>query len=319
MSIYKRIVKYSLIIVLLVLIVEIAHAQNDFEWWNNAHNWDGYTHWSDYIIFSPYYMGPNALSVPESEKGRVKEKAEFSMRGACHTSPGDQTQDIRLAFYYPFLDGKIAVDFGWIPLEAYNMDYPTILERRTRYLGGSGAAQGDFYFSTIIQLVKNRSLPDLALRMACRTASGTNLGDARFTDAPGYYFDISAGKNIPIGNNDKNSLRIHGMAGFYSWQMNMPNNPQNDAILYGAGVDLFFGNWFIDNAFEGYSGYFGNDEVVVGNPDQPVSFKDRPLVYRIKAGRKFTGWDVYAGFQKGLNDFPYTSYFLQLGYFFNPL
>ncbi len=74
------------------------------------------------------------------------------------------------------------------------MDYETILERRVRYLDGKGTANGDFYFSTIIQLLKKEKLPEVALRMACRTASGNNLGSARYTDAPGYFLDISLGK-----------------------------------------------------------------------------------------------------------------------------
>ncbi len=46
-----------------------SYGQNDYEWWNEAHNYDGYTHWTNYIIYSPYYLGPNALPVPGVKRG----------------------------------------------------------------------------------------------------------------------------------------------------------------------------------------------------------------------------------------------------------
>ena len=299
----------------LMLVLSQNQAQDDFDWWNEAHHYDGYTHWTNFIIYSPYYLGPNALEVPYSQKGKVEQKGSFELEGFYHTSGGDQTQNLKLSLYYPFFENRIAVEFYYVPLEFYQMDRQTILERRTRYLDGSGTAQGDFYFSTIIQLIRDKRFPDIALRMACRTASGTDLGNARFTDAPGYFFDLSGGKDLLMGRED-HTLRLHAMAGFYSWQMNLPDNKQNDAILYGAGLDLTLKKWYIHNALEGYIGYFGNQMVIVGDPVEPVPFKDRPMLYRLKAGHQFDRFDVSFGFHRGLQDFPYTSFSVGVRYVF---
>jgi len=305
---------------LLFFVVQLSmllNAQDDFEWWNEAHHFDGTSHWTGYIIYSPYYMGPNALPVPRSEKGTIKKKGSFSLEGYYHDGQGDQTQNLRLSFYYPFLENRVAVEFKYIPFETFKMDYQTIIERRTRYLDGKGIAQGDFYFSTIIQLLKEKKFPDIALRMACRTASGTDLGNARFTDAPGYFFDLSGGKVVGLGKADY-KMRFHAMTGFYSWQLNLPDNKQNDAILYGVGIDFNLKRWFINNAVEGYIGYFGGQKVIVGDPEDPVPFNDRPMIYRLKAGRVYANWEMFIGYQHGIIDFPYNSFSVGISYLFPP-
>ncbi len=41
---------------------------------------------------------------------------------------------------------------------------------------GKGFAIGDFYFSTLIQITKNRKFPNTFFRFAAKTASGNQLG-----------------------------------------------------------------------------------------------------------------------------------------------
>ncbi|HDR67963.1 MAG TPA: hypothetical protein ENN61_02805, partial [Bacteroidaceae bacterium] len=43
--------------------------QVDYSWWNEKHNWDGVSNWTDYLIITPAYMGPNALPVPDLTDG----------------------------------------------------------------------------------------------------------------------------------------------------------------------------------------------------------------------------------------------------------
>lgn len=291
-------------------------AQPDFDWWNEAHNWDGITSWTNYIVNSSYYMGPNALPVPESQKGLIRDKAEFKSEYAYHFSKGDKTHNIQMYLYYPVVKNVIAVEFYGVPYESFKMDYETIISRRTRYLDGSGTAIGDFYFSTIIQILKKQALPEVAFRMACRTASGSDLGNARFTDAPGYFFDLSIGKDIIVKKNPNHKIRFHGMLGFYSWQMNLPNHQQNDAILYGIGADLQVDTWNINLSLDGYVGYFGDELVIVGNPEGPVPFRDRPMVLRFETGKKFGRFKLFAGYQSGLHDFVYRSVKAGLTYHF---
>jgi len=296
-----------------VFIQNSASSQPGNSWWNEAHNWDGHTHWTSYIIYSPYYMGPNALAIPESQGGLIKEKVEFQTEIVYHKGKGDNTSNLHMSLYIPVVKDIIAVEFYGVPYERYNMTEELILERRIRYLDGKGVAIGDFYFSTMVQVLKNKKFPDVAFRMACRTASGNRLGDARYTDSPGYYFDASFGKDL-IDNNQDERLRLHWMLGFYSWQMDLPNNRQNDAVLYGLGVDYKNKSWFVQCALRGYYGYIGDGLIIVANPEQPIVFKDRPMVIKSEFGKSFGMASISAAYQHALNDFYYNSLSFSFSY-----
>ena len=303
-----------LTILLVVVHFSPLKAQDDFSWWNDVNNWDGNTHWSNYIIFSPYYMGPNALPVPEGQKGLIRARGEFRTDAIQHFSRGDRTFNLEMHFYWPLLDNRVAIEFYGVPFETYKMDEQLILERRTRNKSGKGHAVGDFYFSTMIQLIKDKKFPDVVFRMAARTASGSGLADARNTDAPGYFFDVSFGRTIQLREQTK--LRWYGMAGFYSWQMNLPNSRQNDAIIFGLGADISWGSWFLNNAIEGYSGYIGDEMIIVANPDQLIPFKDRPVLYRVEAGKTFSKIKLSIGYQLALKDFYYDHIKVSASYLF---
>jgi len=294
--------------------VKVIVSQDDATWWNETHHWDGITSWTQYIIYSPYYTGPNALPVPFSQKGRVKDRFELRMDLESHVSKGDKTQDVFFDCYIPLVKSIIALEFYGVPVEHYKMDEPTVIERRVRNRSGEGFATGDIYFSTIIQVIKNQRMPDIALRMACKTASGSQLSDARNTDAPGYFFDLSLGKDVMFTDKFIHKIRIHGMIGFYSWQMNLPENRQNDAILFGAGLDLNFSRFYLNNSLDGYLGYFGNELVIVGDKEEPVPFRDRSIVYRLDIMKQTDHFDFGLGYQVGLNDFIYQSFKASLIY-----
>ncbi len=267
-----RLIKHLIFISFLLGGVVCGFSQNeDYTKWNELHNWDGITPWNNYIIYSPYYMGPNALTVPDSEKGLVKDRFEIEARYDFHWSKGDKTQDLFLSTYIPLLKNKIALKVYGVLVEHYKMDDNTIYERRTRNMSGVGYAVGDVYFSSIFQIVRNRKFPDLALRVSFRFPSGNMLTDARFTDAPGYFFDLSFGKEIALKEKFIHNIRFYGMIGFYVWQLNMTNNMQDDAIMYGLGIDLSVNQFIVANAIEGYWGYFGNQELIVVNKDEPVA------------------------------------------------
>jgi len=308
----KKILFFAALIVSFPFKVIIS--QDDATWWNETHHWDGITSWTQYIIYSPYYTGPNALPVPFSQKGRVKDQFELRMDLESHYSKGDKTQDVFFDCYIPLVKSIIALEFYGVPVEHYKMDEPTVIERRVRNRSGEGFATGDIYFSTIIQVIKNQRMPDIALRMACKTASGSQLSDARNTDAPGYFFDLSLGKDVMFTDKFIHRIRIHGMIGFYSWQMNLPENRQNDAILFGAGLDLHFSRFYLNNSLDGYFGYFGNELVIVGDKEEPVPFRDRPIVYRLDIMKQTDHFDFGLGYQVGLNDFVYQSFKASLIY-----
>ena len=165
--------------------------------------------------------GTKCITFPFSQKGRVKDRFELRMDLEGHFCKGDKTQDVFLDCYLPFVKNKIALEFYGVPVEHYKMDEPTVIERRGRNRSGEGFATGDFYFSTIIQVIKNKKIPDIALRMACKTASGSQLSDARNTDAPGYFFDLSLGKDLMFTDKFIHKIRIS----WNDWFLFMANEP----------------------------------------------------------------------------------------------
>ncbi len=308
LTIDKKIAVFALFIILAGHVC----SQDDATWWNEVHNWDGVTSWTNYLITSPYYFGPNALPVPYSQKGQVKDRSEFKVEMDSHFSKGDKTQNLFMDLYIPLVRNKFAIDFYGVPVEHYKMNEATVIERRARNRKGSGYSAGDFYFSTIIQLIRNKKIPDIALRMACRTASGSGLSEARYTDAPGYFFDLSFGKDLVFNQKPDHKIRFYGMLGFYSWQMNIPNNRQNDALLFGAGMDFLINSWKIITTVDGYSGYIGHGKMIIVDESDPVSFNDRPAVYRLELVKEFKKLDFSIGYQIGVHDFIYQTLSLSI-------
>jgi len=306
MPCYQLNKSFSLILVVL-LMCKLARCQDDAAWWNETHHWDGITPWQEYIVYSPSYLGPNALTIPYTQKGIVKDRYEFHIGFNGHFSKGDNTQDIYLRLYYPVLKNTVAIELYGVPVEHYDLDEKTSIERRIRHRKGEGFASGDLYFSTIVQILRKDKYFDLAFRMACKTASGGKLSDARFTDAPAYFFDLSAGKDIIFQNKWLDEMCLHTMAGFYSWQMNLPNNQQNDAFLYGAGLDMIFKSFRWDNSIEGYLGYFGKRLIIAGDPTEMVRFNDRPMIFRTQLVRTAKLLDLILGYQKGINNFKFQT------------
>ncbi len=284
-----------------------AQSDEDRKQWAEMHNWDGITPWNDYIIYFPYYLGPNALTVPFSEKGLLKDQFEFEARYDYHWSSGDQTQNIFLNVYIPLLKNRIALEAYGVLYEHYKMDMETVYERRTRNMSGEGHAFGDLYIGTVLQIIRDRKFPDLALRISFRTASGDNLANARYTDAAGYFFDLSFGKDYLFEDKFIQKIRYYGMIGFYVWQLNQTNNMQDDAVLFGLGIDIYAKTFILSNAIEGYSGYFGNKEVTIVKKDEPIMARDRPILYRCNITKTGKHIDLKLAYQLGIHDFTYQT------------
>lgn len=273
------------------------------EWWEQVNNWDGVTPWESYIILSPAYLGPGALPVPESGKGLVPDELLIEIRPGFSWMKGDNTWDVFLRSRIPVVKKIVSLDFYGVPFEHYNMSESLVMERRGRNRDGKGSSVGDFYFGTVVQLMRDRKFPDLTLGMFCRTASATGLADARCTDTPGYHFDLTTGRSFSL-KREGSYFRPALMLGFLVWQL---NQGQDDAFLFGAGADLVVGKFFSSASFDGYIGYFG-DEKYSPLPAVPeVPFRDKPMVVRFNAGCKFPLFDLSLGYQRGVHDFNYQT------------
>ena len=166
-----------------------------------------------------------------------------------------------------------------------------------------GFATGDIHLSTTFQVIRDKKFPDLACRFGFRTTSGDHLADARYSDAPAYYFDASFGKNIIIPVVQRLSIRPYLSSGFLSWQTNTFKHMQNDAILGNGGVHMSFKNYSINAELAGYYGYENNG--------------DRPLLFRSEFNFSSQRIIYNLGLKKGLHDNDFTTFYLGLAWRFN--
>ncbi len=268
------------------------HGSTDYGWWNNLHGWEeGDPGWRNWMKITPGYMGPNALPVPHIQKGYLRHMTEVEIAFTNHFHKEDPTQDLSGYVYVPFADHKIAMEFYGVAVERYAFSERIRNERMARDEDGKGTAAGDFYFSTLVQLVSNRQFPNTVLRLATKTTSGNNLEAARYTDSPAYFFDLSFSKNF--GNDLTGTFRPYAMAGFYTWQTNDELNLQNDALLYGVGADYFRGGWLLSASISGYSGYKNE--------------RDKPLQLHFDLKKRFSENEVRIQYLYGLRHWEYRS------------
>ena len=193
--------------------------------------------------------------------------------------------------YVPFAKNRIAVELYGVILEHFAFSEEIRNERYARIEDGKGFANGDLYFSTLIQLVKERKFPNTLLRMACKTASGNQYKGARYTDSPGYFFDLSFSKEF--AKTETSLFRPFGLAGFYSWQTNDELNLQNDAFMYALGADYVVKDVLLSASWAGYSGY--KEE------------RDKPMQLNFELRKDFNGKAFRIQYIHGLRDWEYKT------------
>lgn len=296
--------KNHLIFLLLLFYSVTAIAQDDMQWWNELHDWEvGDPGWRNMMKITPGYLGPNALPVPDVKKGVIANHTEMEVTASSHFHPGDPTQDLSAKLLIPFAKSKIAVEMWGVLAEHFAFSEEIRNERIARNKNGKGTAIGDFYFSTLIQISKNRKFPNTLFRFAAKTASGNQLESARYTDSPGYFFDMSFSKTL--GQETAGSFRPFGLIGFYSWQTNDELNLQNDALLYAAGADFLKNNWLVSASCAGYTGYKNR--------------RDRPVQINFDLRKDFSKKAVRLQYQHGLRDWEYKTVRLSIIWKLNPV
>jgi len=286
------------------LFVNAQSLNDDMAWWNEVHGWEeGDPGWRNWIKITPGYLGPNALPVPEVKRGILNKKTEFEITASSHFLKGDPTQDISGRIFVPFAQSRIAVELYGVIVEHFAFSEEIRDERFARIEDGKGFASGDLYFSTLIQLVKEKKFPNTLLRMACKTASGNQYKGARYTDSPGYFFDLSFSKNL--GNTETGLFRPFGLAGFYSWQTNDELNLQNDAYMYALGADFERSNLLLSASCSGYSGYKNE--------------RDKPMQLNFELRKDFNRKAFRIQYTHGLRDLEYKTVSISFIWKMNPV
>jgi hypothetical protein len=272
-------------------IASFSSAQS-YTWWENTVHWDGVTPWERYITFTPGFLGPNALPVPHISNGSIDSINTLGLSTDFYFSKGDHTQNVSLYGNYCLVKGKISFDIYWVPIEFFTMNHDIKTERHVFTLHYYDRhASGDIYLNTNVQLFNNKKRNiQSAIRIGYRFAS-SEIGAARFTDAPGYYFDLSFAK----GFHSAPALKWIVMAGGYFWQAdNIERHRQDDAFLFGSGFEWNRKTFRIQTCIAGYLGWFNK-------------LRDKPVVYRLNVDKSFKREIVFFQFQQGLHNFNYTS------------
>lgn len=276
----------------------------DYTWWNELHGWEtGDPGWRNWIIISPGHLGPNALPVPQVKRGFLEEKSEIELTASNHFHKQDPTQDISGRCYIPFANNKIAIEMYGVIIEHFSYSEEVRNKRFTRIEDGKGYAFGDFYFSTLIQISKNRKFPNTLFRFATKTASGNQLEGARHTDSPGYFFDFSFSKDF--GSKEVAVFRPLGLIGFYSWQTNDELNLQNDALFYAAGAEVEKKEWLFSSSLSGYSGYKNEN--------------DQPMQLNFELRKDFEKKAIRFQYIHGLRDWEYKTIKFSFVWKLNPV
>ena len=283
----------SKIIILFFLFTQLAFAQpENMNWWNNRHGWDYVRSWSEYIEMQPGTLGPNALPIQELRNGGLDTSFSLLTAGEAHSASNDFTANLFLSANIP-IKNAVSLQIWWVPIEYFKTDTLVRDFRKARSWDPKGTSVGDAYIATVIPLVRNHiKWPDILLGINLKTASGNNLENARFTDTPGYSFDVSFGKTYPLGRSW--TIRPHAMSGFYVYQTNRTDYFQNDCIMWGVGADFRSKDWLFKAQATGYSGYFGE--------------YDQPAVIRLEASRWFEHARVFVRYQKGNDSFPWHTF-----------
>jgi hypothetical protein len=264
----------------------------DFDWWRNNVNWDGVSHWYEYLIISPKYFGPNALPVPAVNNGSIDSLVSLGVTGNLHFSKGDNTQNLMFYGNYTAKNNIFSISMQFVPYERFQVSHAKKEERKVYYQEYyEDNTVGDVIFSTTVNFFQRwRKNIQLAGRVGVRMPSGGAQGAARYTDGPGYWIDLGWG--LPIKGTGGKWV---GTAGFYVWQTNEDALRQNDAFMFANGVEW---NWpanglMVQAYAAGYLGYKENG--------------DKPVLLRFNLEKKFNKTVILLHLQHGLNDFDYST------------
>lgn len=232
-------------------------------------------------LVAPAYFGPNAFPVPDMNDGTVSSVLKVELYGDGFTSTKgyalkeDLTLDVFAKASIPLFTDRVNLVI-WMPIVEYYNSGPRVnTERRISDPDAwiSGIDSGDAYVSTDILVLDERERSiGVVLRAALKSASGNSFSTARVYDSPGYFFDVSAGRNIYSSLNGKTTLRMAISAGFLCWQTD--NGRQNDAVMYGLSTTLNTGPIRIRTDYGGYVGWEGYG-------DMPMTLKNK-LSYAIR-------------------------------------
>lgn len=245
---------------------------------------------------APGYFGPNAFPVPEMSDGRTSAswKAELysdHFFGTLGERGEDYTTDIFARLTIPLFSPRVNL-VVWGPIyEFFHSEGRVNAHRRLPFEEVDYHTSGDVYVSTEFQtLLQEKHGVDVSARAVLKTASGDRYEYARYYDSPGYFFDVTFGRDFILS--DKVSARLAIAGGFLCWQTD--NGRQNDAAMYSALATITAGLFSIKTQYGGYVGWEHDG--------------DAPMTLRADAAWSFGDFSINAGYQYGFKDWPFQQF-----------
>lgn len=277
----------SVLAMLLILLGGCSACAQGHQWWADNVGWDGARPFQDYLRLNPAGMGPHALPVPRMHRMAWDTTSWFAGEGLYHHHRQEHTVASRLSLQWAASEWfRLLIQV--VPLEYFDTEHDLKTDRRIFWQDyDRRTAGGDFHVESLIRLPP-RWFGGLQseLRVGLRAPSGTHLGAARFTDTPGYYFDMAVSRHLgPV-----HSLEL--MAGFLVYQTYDHRHKQNDCLLWGVSHRWQKGRWGLMQSLRGFSGYFGDG--------------DKPVIYEAElAWQPADRWSWRGLAGVGLHDYPF--------------
>jgi hypothetical protein len=208
-------------VLLIALVLCSFGAKAQFDWWNQIHNWDGATPWTQYMTYSHAYLGPNALPIPNvaAHSNYASSSAQISLRG--------DDQFVNWHNEVQLVTGKTLFNVVHQSVEAFRTTTDVRDLRASRGESGQGIQAGDVIVNISHRIYENDDdgRTEVYFTTHLKTAAGP-LNNARFTDAPGYAFFFTGRWNPKYSR-----LWISSNAGFQVYQTHWVDYPQNDGFL----------------------------------------------------------------------------------------
>ena len=242
---------------------------------------------------APAFFGPNALPIIPMTDGLTTDNLQLELAADGYLGyDGNKTADI-------FARVRVPLFTRWANLSIWMPVYEWYTQA-----DGTGSGAGDVYLATEIQVLhhewfktdKARYIPQAALRVGMKTASGGQFERKRHFDSPGYFVDLSIGQSIPAGPID---VRFAGSVGFLCWQTG--DARQNDAVMYGLQAKMKHEYFSLAATWGGYWGWEHNG--------------DAPMTLNIRAAGHIKGFEPFAQYQWGIQDYPFHQ--LRVGLVYN--
>jgi hypothetical protein len=213
-------------------------------------------------LLVPGRMGYNALPALRNADPAIGPDLEVEVSATVQVSSLIAARDAAATPYFrvtvPFHD-VAAIELDGVPLELFQVSSET--QARLGARQRAGITPGDIRVGArFLLLNERRQRPALGVQLIVKTTTGKGLDALRFTNAPGYIFDLLAGKDLlaarPV------ALRALAKVGFLAWQVG--EGRQDDAVDFGATLRAGFASGVsLAAELRGYAGWREDDEPVV--------------------------------------------------------